>query len=791
MFKCIDCDKVYKTRTSLTRHAHNHASSPASHACQTCGVVFARRDILNRHVSNGHCSASTAGRARTHTACEACRAARIKCDGQDPCRACVGARKGCKYPLKTGRISHATRPYKASNTGENVMLEEYGRNVSVGSTPGNGNPFSPPQPTPRESMEMALEMEDVKNEQVLSPTGDVDNTAWPWLHEKNFIPQTGRSSRHGNGHRKQHLPVAVDTTNGTGPAVETSPASSFAATSSFQDSLTPLANVVENLVAYAAASAYTPDDRNTRRRYWESISLQLADIFGVIKEHSSAASRRTLYELVEIYLGKFNVLWPLLNYEQLDPDNHHPVLFLTVTSIGAMFGHALQRQYGTLMHKRLRRLLAASLYDLEGTDDEMVWLAQARLLTQVASMYFGQHQGFSYAQHLAAITIAQLRRMDFMREPIPNNLVRLSSSSPEEELARYQVFETRRRIAFGIFRTDIYTSVLLSTRPIMTSEEVKLTFPRPDRLWLNADNLAPEDQLQAYRTEDAKTLQMPFSDLVRIFFERQEAKPTLGPVGYELALFGLQECVWRFSQDPELFPRLTGECLAVTEPNVATGLLANTQPTNGNVITGSTGFWSRGMYDLHTDRARLLQALETWSQAVQQAIEIGAFAKHRDTLMSSMLLYRLSKLRLCAPLENLHHISYRADQPKTVDAHIHQKVGAWTVSKFAQEAAQEAWDVKTLIESELQKPREDRARFNFLAFCSLHHAAVVLWTVAGCEENRSEASAYQVPNSAIDEFLKNCSNLFSQLSPLGSNSFEAAAHRLCMFRFPRQQRAAP
>ncbi|EME46838.1 zinc finger domain-containing protein [Dothistroma septosporum NZE10] len=789
MFKCADCDKVYKTRTSLTRHAHNHASSPGSHACQTCGVVFARRDILNRHINNGHCSASTAGRARTHTACEACRAARIKCDGQDPCRPCLGARKECKYPATTGRISHATRPHKAVHAVENVMLEEHGRDVALVSTPGDGNLASPPGTTPATSWEPTSAMEYAETELESSSAPDIDNTAWPWLHEKNFMPHNGRPGKQSNGYRKQHAPSAGDAANRAAPASETSPASSFAASSSLKDPLTPLSNVVENLVAYAAGSALTPDDRSTRRRYWESISLQLADIFGATNQNSSSDSRRTLYELVEIYLTKFNVLWPTLNHEQLDPYTHHPVLFLTVTSIGAMFGHSLQRQYGTLMHRRLRRLLAASLYDLEGTDNQMVWLAQARLLTQVASMYFGQHQGFSYSQHLAAITVAQLRRMDFMREPIPNHYVRISSASSEEELARYQMFETRRRIAFGIFRTDIFTSVLLSTRPIMTSEEVKLTFPRPDRLWLNADNLAREDLLQAYRTEDARTLQIPFSDIVRIFYERQETKPNLGPVGYELALFGMQESVWTFSQDPELFPRLTGECLADSEMNVASGLLANRQ-NNGNNIPGSTGFWSRRMYDLHTDRARLVQALEAWSQEVQQAIAIGAYTNHRDTLMSSMLLYRLSKLRLCTPLENLHHISYRADQPRIVDTHVHQKVENWTKSKFAQDAAQEAWDVKMMIELELQKSAEDRARFNFLAFCSLHHAAVVLWTIAGCEEHRSEASAYNISNLAINDFLQDCANLFRELSPLGGNSFEAAAHRLHIYRFPRLHRSA-
>lgn len=51
-----------------------------------------------------------------------------------------------------------------------------------------------------------------------------------------------------------------------------------------------------------------------------------------------------------------------------------------------------------------------------------------------------------------------------------------------------------------------------------------------------------------------------------------------------------------------------------------------------------------------------------------------AFMNHRDTLMSSMLLYHLSRLRLSAPLEELHHVSYRADIPKRVDLYRLHKV---------------------------------------------------------------------------------------------------------------------
>jgi hypothetical protein len=151
------------------------------------------------------------------------------------------------------------------------------------------------------------------------------------------------------------------------------------------------------------------------------------------------------------------------------------------------------------------------------------------------------------------------------------------------------------------------------------------------------------------------------------------------------------------------------------------------------------------------------------------------------------MLYHLSRLRLSAPLEWLHHISYRAAEPGTVDWHTHRKTQGWTQSSFAPQAAQQAWDVKWLIESELRRPEAERAHFNFLAFCSLHHAAVVLWTVAGSEETGVPNSAegkLTIPRAEIEKFLADCPKLFSRLSCLGGNSFEVAAHRLAAHRFP-------
>lgn len=112
MFKCKSCPKSYPSRSSLTRHEQNHKEE-AQHVCHVCGVGFRRRDIYVRHCK-GHDNAETKGskaardRQRCHTACVACRQARIKCDGEQPCSSCVmHNRSSCTYDAPTGRLSRA------------------------------------------------------------------------------------------------------------------------------------------------------------------------------------------------------------------------------------------------------------------------------------------------------------------------------------------------------------------------------------------------------------------------------------------------------------------------------------------------------------------------------------------------------------------------------------------------------------------------------------------------------------------------------------------------------------
>jgi hypothetical protein len=157
---------------------------------------------------------------------------------------------------------------------------------------------------------------------------------------------------------------------------------------------------VEKIVDHATKIAFEMDASLARDPHWKDTSAGLTYLLDDDKSPQSSAveDESVLHHFIGKYLAEFNPLWPMFSDDHFDPKVLHPVLYLVLASIGSMYGSTLHKQFGTLMHKRLRRLLTAGLFDLEGCDGDHLWLAHARLLTQVQGLYFGQQQGFSYAQ---------------------------------------------------------------------------------------------------------------------------------------------------------------------------------------------------------------------------------------------------------------------------------------------------------------------------------------------------------------------------------------------------------
>ncbi|KAM0718981.1 hypothetical protein Q7P37_006053 [Cladosporium fusiforme] len=833
MYRCRQCPRTYKTQTSLTRHARNHQERLATgHLCDICKTSFARRDVLTRHRHVAHQEKAARPRQRCHTACESCRVARTRCDGNEPCQSCLASAKECRYTQQSRRVSRPERPLAISSSPGETEIEVTARpplplpNTSErveGLTDpvaeGSVHPETPTDATamsldPDPDAQQPSDISNIANDWAV----DLDGMSWPWVHETLFLhddpPFTSLfTPAPSQSHLLNNWSEALESSNGPGSQIESTdyvPAT--------------LSSEVDTMIRHATEVAHNPESQGITPEYWQAAAVRLHSLLGesgVATNTASgcverAASPHVLHRAIVVhYLPNFNRLWPMFSDDELQPENLHAVLYLVLVSIGSMYGSDRQKQFGMLLHKALRRLLSASLFELETPEGDLIWLAQARLLTQVQGLYFGQPQSFSYAQHLGAILVTQARRLELFQQPAhmrthveAGNMV----IDPEAPKIWFQS-EARKRLAFGILRADVFTSVLLNSRPLLSYDEIDLTMPCSDDLWRNPERLSSKEQVLAARIEGRHYPPIMFSDILRILLDRQETIPAMDSVSHELCLFGLQAPIWKVSHDPDLFRRLTGNDSGShngigetrggnkerytqelgTGPIPGRGSDQTAQSYTEDLLSDALVGPTRAMLDMHADRERAEAALDRWHTSFQ-SVQFPSITRHRDTLMSTLLLLNMSWIRLHAPLHSLHHISYRTGEGQAVDTQTSRQGQTWAKSADAVVAATKAVRICDLIQYELERPPASRASFNFLAFGSLHHAAVVLWTMSEVGgdmislkedlRSRSSIAGSLLIQRETNGLLRACARLFRELSPLGGASFGLAADRLSQARFP-------
>jgi Fungal specific transcription factor domain len=582
--------------------------------------------------------------------------------------------------------------------------------------------------------------------------------------------------------------------------------------------------VVSELIAYARQASLEPS-RGGHVTYWYSMSMRVREAFNMHSAESPNASViHCLDHLVHLYWENFWALWPMISAYAFDTHSISPVLYLAISSIGAMYGGSKASHFGVLLHEALRELLCEPMLTSDESDSSSLALAQARLLTQVAALYFGQKRAFSYAQHLGSVLIAQTRRMDlYSPSRHQHELAHVPTSTHESAenskwLARWLLAESRKRLAFGILRAEVYTSVLLNARPMLCAEEVEIELPSSNYLWLT--KFTSDAQFIAAIRQDVTSNmseKLPFSDVVRITYERNEITPPLSVVSQELLIFGLQEYVWRLCHDPHTLSRLTGS--QIDSKEIYNGLddspyrherspsLHSHPPSHNRSLSmisleSRLARRSRQMTSLRAEHKNTSSALYNWRQLL--STRNGELTRSdRTSLMSGLLLFHISFLRIFAPIEHLHHISYRvgSETGPGPEGDVVRAVWTWSQSDHARIAAQHACVVWSLLYQECSRAEETRARFNFLALLGLHHAAVVVWAFAGTHhddgtEGESPVLAFDgageaetkmpVVSEMSMDLLTMFARLYGYISPAWSvrNSFSAAAVRLANNEFP-------
>lgn len=53
-YSCKRCGKLYRNKTSLSRHVNQECGKIAKHPCHICNKLFKRKDHLTQHIRETH-----------------------------------------------------------------------------------------------------------------------------------------------------------------------------------------------------------------------------------------------------------------------------------------------------------------------------------------------------------------------------------------------------------------------------------------------------------------------------------------------------------------------------------------------------------------------------------------------------------------------------------------------------------------------------------------------------------------------------------------------------------------
>ncbi|KEQ90582.1 hypothetical protein AUEXF2481DRAFT_535555 [Aureobasidium subglaciale EXF-2481] len=816
MFECGTCHKSYATQSSLTRHAHNHESG-RRHTCAVCDISFRRRDLLARHEKihdTGHDDVE-GERRRCHTACEACRKNRVKCDGQQPCGSCSRTQSTCSFQRPARRISRKAHQELSSDDGDDEsggqrLTEHHGNagyahgqagELQVSPMLLGTNTFAAEQSSMTQGSleagslgQIQPSLEDHEFANILASMHHATDAElesvpelwpptinWPWAHEQLYLRDGPDYGPYGVADL-DGLQLSVDSMAsqhvdmiGAGNATEQGSGGntideSLLAISPI--SMTPT-RVIDSIVREAVEVAR---DNSRWAEFWNSASNQISVAFNISAAPEVPQGVNVLEHFSNIYLEQFQPLWPLLWQPGLELDKLHPLLLLTITSIGALYSGVTSSRYGSLLHEKMREVLLVSPPRTDQTDQENLDLGRAMLLTQVAAIYFEQQHAFSAAQRLGALLNAHAQKMRLFSYrsrrgmPTPLDLTQANNVSAIQWHKQWVFAEGCKRLAYGVVRGEVFMSVLLDSKPLASYEEVDLELPYSDTLWTTKRQFARE-YISAVGREHSLCRGMIFSDLVRVALDPNEVLPLLQPLEHELLLYGLQYSVWRFSHDPSMFKRLTGHD-ATKESAPTTSDFESAGLDHDHLVDRDhLDYSTRKMRDLLRERQNVICALRKWKDMVASSQMSNQYGHNRTTYLSGLMLFHLSFLRLHAPVGLIQEVVYHNGSPSEAVKVSIQTIADWSRTNEALVAIKHACSMWTLIEKETSRKALPQARYTILTVIAVYQAATVIWAMAGaCDTSRHSlnmmGSSKQIDKDKVELSKSNISNLMQSFAEL-------------------------
>jgi len=419
-YKCVDCGRTYKAAETLNRHRKNHVGVP-NHVCSVCSAGFRRNDLLQRHMRIHQRQLSRSASPESQ----------LRNNAETSSNRILNRMSGVQWDLSLGADSWRGSAHDADS------LQRQTWDMS-----GVG---SPPQ------VDVAM------NNLVADDPFSNQFDPLSWAIETSF--QFGNETNDMGA----DIPFSKRLTGVLMPSLD-QPAIS----SANDDSL------IFDLVEYAMTFQRPASDEGLRRLAVR-VENQLG-FHGLLD--ASKPTHHLLDRCVELFFKHFHLLWPFLRETDLRNGECPNYLYMVASGIGLIYlGQDASMLYAQLLGA-LRERLTMLVYSQKVPEESLMSVCQALLLTQMGIWTFRGEDHVETAELTGSTVVYFARRLNLFNSS-SGDLTALRTwitESPSEVAQKWIMSEERKRLAFGIYRTQLCVAIAtgrsMSQQPLPELEKL-------------------------------------------------------------------------------------------------------------------------------------------------------------------------------------------------------------------------------------------------------------------------------------------------------------------------------
>ncbi|CRG86621.1 hypothetical protein PISL3812_03631 [Talaromyces islandicus] len=784
VFTCSQCHRRYSTQSALLRHQKSHDRS-AWHSCEICHLKFSRTDILQRHKQLHGNGNGPSERKRAIKACDGCRRNKIRCTGDNPCQTCSRVGKKCTYlthmarpsvqglhkerkqVLASSREEHPKQPeYDAFAptdlistadpvpSGKNdsratlLTLFRYEIDTQVASFGANGNHNRYNEFVTSDLV--AAVMTDNYNTALLAENPQFfTNIDRLLAHSPNLAAVTSK----GNRNFDFLLARSPDADIGGSPSFF-----EFSLGDGFDHSIFPATqtpyllndnlpdpiiqnvflshNVVRDMVHQAAVDFLELGIkdavfRSRKRRNFSQVIEEYFNLSSYMKDKTT----HVLHTFLSSFFENFSVLWPITWHQGADHDTVEPLLYLTMTAIGAMHTDSPNAAaYGLALHQELCAVLPNACLLCPDEEIKLEIIFEALLLSETMALYRGDSEACGFVQQARTVLLSHARRLGLFHElPAQESsdwAMEVCHNQTEKKLQQWIRMERRRRMAFGFFRCEVFSGLLFNTSPLIGSEDLCLRIPCDHETWMY---VGPEWREKLLLVAEEAISYPLYSDLMRAATECENTQlPPLNASAHELVLYGLQiPLLASLHSSGNLYQDMSDfGSTDVTDPSILFSGFQTSRFASGIALP------------------KILSLIDRWRAThdrLQSANRPDGKTPSGGSL-SPQLLYHMGYIRSNADLMALQSVaSYNSNKEESSismgdfsqDQLVLQQVRLWVTTNSAKVALSHACQIWALAEKHLARSESKHASslkydqdINIVSMISLYYAAIVIWVMA-------------------------------------------------------------